>query len=216
MRPMEAGRLHVIAGPMFAGKTEELLRRVHRARLAGLAVEVIGHRLDSRRGTDRLSTHAGRSTPARMLERAEQLRVPAGADRAGAPAVPDIVALDEAQFFGPALVPAIEALLEAGIQVEAAGLCLTYDGGPFEPLPTLMAMAEEVVKLTAVCTVCGADAAFHVRLVADGASALEATAAQVGGAESYQARCRSHRQDAPPRDRSGDSSRPGGAAGALR
>ncbi|WP_394215221.1 thymidine kinase [Brachybacterium vulturis] len=216
MRPMEAGRLHVIAGPMFAGKTEELLRRVHRARLAGLAVEVIGHRLDSRRGADRLSTHTGRTTPARMLERAEQLRLPAGADRAGAPGAPDIVALDEAQFFGPSLVPALEALLEAGIQVEVAGLCVTYDGGPFEPLPTLMAMAEEVVKLTAVCTVCGADAAFHVRLVADGAAALEATAAQVGGAESYQARCRSHRQDAPPRDRSWDSSRPGGTAAALR
>ncbi|MDN6329989.1 MAG: thymidine kinase, partial [Brachybacterium sp.] len=109
---------------------------------------------------------------------------------------PDIIAIDEAQFFGPSLVPAIEALLDAGIQVEVAGLCVTYDGGPFEPLPTLMAMAEEVVKLTAVCTVCGADAAFHVRRVADGAPALEATAAQVGGAESYQARCRSHRRDA--------------------
>ena len=199
---MEAGRLHVIAGPMFAGKTEELLRRVHRARLAGLVVEVIGHRLDSRGGTDRLSTHTGRSTPARMLERAEQLRLPVRAegpdssDGPDFPLTPDIIAIDEAQFFGPSLVPAIEALLDAGIQVEVAGLCVTYDGGPFEPLPTLMAMAEEVVKLTAVCTICGADAAFHMRLIADGASALEATAAQVGGIESYQARCRRHRRDA--------------------
>ncbi|MGO2558163.1 thymidine kinase [Brachybacterium sp.] len=202
MRPMEAGRLHVIAGPMFAGKTEELLRRVHRARLAGLVVEVIGHRLDSRGGTDRLSTHTGRSTPARMLERAEQLRLPVRAegpdssDGPDFPLTPDIIAIDEAQFFGPSLVPAIEAQLDAGIQVEVAGLCVTYDGGPFEPLPTLMAMAEEVVKLTAVCTICGADAAFHMRLIADGASALEATAAQVGGIESYQARCRRHRRDA--------------------
>lgn len=186
----------MIAGPMFAGKTEELLRRVHRARLAGLVVEVIGHRLDSRGGAGRLSTHAGRSTPARMLERAEQLRIPPGAEE---PDIPDIIAIDEAQFFGPALVPAIEALLGAGIQVEVAGLCITFDGGPFAPLPTLMAMAEEVVKLTAVCTVCGADAAFHVRLIADGASALETTTAQVGGAESYQARCRSHRDACPQR-----------------
>ena len=66
----------------------------------------------------------------------------------------------------------------------------------FAPLPALMAQAEEVVKLTAVCTVCGADAAFHVRLIADGATALQPTAAQVGGAESYQARCRTHRRDA--------------------
>ena len=192
----------MIAGPMFAGKTEELLRRVHRARLAGLVVEVIGHRLDSRGGTDRLSTHTGRSTPARMLERAEQLRLPVGAegpdssDSPDIPLTPDIIAIDEAQFFGPSLVPAIEALLDAGIQVEVAGLCVTYDGGPFAPLPTLMAMAEEVVKLTAVCTICGAAAAFHMRLIDDGASALEATAAQVGGTESYQARCRSHRREA--------------------
>lgn len=182
----------MIAGPMFAGKSEELLRRVHRARLAGLHVEVVGHALDDRGGADRLSTHVGRSAPARMLQVAQELLPLADAEH------PDILAIDEAQFFGPDLVPILERLLDAGIQLEVAGLCLTYDGGPFEPLPTLMAMAEEVVKLTAVCTVCGADAAFHVRLVEDGSDALRATAAQVGGVESYQARCRSHRIDAAP------------------
>ena len=91
-----------------------------------------------------------------MLEDAEELLA---LTRRGSP---DLIAIDEAQFFGPAIVPVIEQLLEAGIQVEVAGLCITYDGGPFEPVPTLMAMAEEVVKLTAVCTVCGADAAFHI------------------------------------------------------
>ena len=190
MRPMEAGRLHVIAGPMFAGKTEELLRRVHRARLAGLRVEVVGHRLDERGGADQLSSHAGRSLPARMLEHAEELLELTGEGR------PHTIAIDEAQFFGPPLVPVIHRLLDAGIQVEAAGLCITYDGEPFAPLPALMALAEEVVKLTAVCTVCGTEAAFHIRLVDDGATALQPTAAQVGGAESYQARCRSHRRDA--------------------
>ena len=77
-----------------------------------------------------------------------------------------------------------------------------------------MAMAEEVVKLTAVCAVCGADAAFHVRLIADGASALEAIAAQVGGSESYQARCRSHRQVEPRRERPRGGRSPRGAGGA--
>lgn len=177
----------MIAGPMFAGKTEELLRRVHRARLAGLRVEVVGHRLDDRGGADRLHTHVGRSTPARMLSAADDLL-----DLLADPR-PDILAIDEAQFFGPPIVPVIARLLEAGIQVEVAGLCVTYEGGPFEPLPTLMAVAEEVMKLTAVCTVCGAEAAFHVRLIADDSEALRATAAQVGGAESYQARCRRHR-----------------------
>ena len=179
----------MIAGPMFAGKTEELLRRVHRAQLAGLDVQVFGHRLDTRGGAERLSTHAGRSAPARLVEQAAQLRAAIGATR------PDLVAIDEAQFFGPPIVPVIEELLAAGIQVEVAGLSVTYEGGPFAPMPHLMAVAEEVVKLTAVCTVCGADAAFHVRLVADGADALQPTAAQVGGAESYQARCRRHRRE---------------------
>lgn len=185
---MEAGRLHVIAGPMFAGKTEELLRRVHRARLAGRRVEVVGHRLDERGGADRLSSHAGRSLSAHMLGQAEELLALIGEDR------PPTVAIDEAQFFGPPIVPVIGRLLDAGIQVEVAGLCITYDGEPFAPLPTLMALAEEVVKLTAVCTVCGADAAFHIRLVDDGSDALRMTTSQIGGAESYQARCRSHRR----------------------
>ncbi|MGP5036181.1 thymidine kinase [Brachybacterium alimentarium] len=189
MRPSTAGRLHVIAGPMFAGKTEELLRRVHRARLAGQQVEVFGHRLDDRGGADRLSTHIGRSEPARMLEHPQELLDALGGEK------PDLVALDEAQFFGPGLVPVLDELLVGGIQVEAAGLCVTYDGGPFEPVPTLMAQAEEVVKLTAVCVVCGADAAFHVRRhdTPQEGDALQATAAQIGGTESYQARCRAHR-----------------------
>ncbi|MGO1926420.1 MAG: thymidine kinase [Brachybacterium tyrofermentans] len=187
MRPSEAGRLHVIAGPMFAGKTEELLRRVHRAELAGLRVEVFGHRLDDRGGQDRLSTHIGRTVPARMLQNAQELRDAVTGER------PDLVAIDEAQFFGPSIVEAVEEILVAGIQVEVAGLCVTYDGSPFEPIPSLMAQAEEVVKLTAVCTVCGADAAFHIRLLDSDADALQATAEQIGGTELYQARCRAHR-----------------------
>ena len=97
----------MIAGPMFAGKTEELLRRVHRAQLAGLDVQVFGHRLDTRGGAERLSTHAGRSAPARLVEQAAQLRAAIGATR------PDLVAIDEAQFFGPPIVPVIEELLAA-------------------------------------------------------------------------------------------------------
>src|SRR5699024_1199562 len=139
-------------------KTEELLRRVHRARLAGRAAAVVRHPLHVRGGAGRPGTHTGRRTPARVLERAGEVR---GAGGSGRARLPDTVAADEARFFGPGLVPEIEALLGSGVQVEVAGLCVTYDGGPFEPLPTLMAMAEEVVKLTAVCTVCGADAAFH-------------------------------------------------------
>ncbi|MFC7465425.1 thymidine kinase [Brachybacterium sp. GCM10030252] len=191
MRRPEAARLTVIAGPMFAGKTEELLRRVHRSRLAGLRVDVIGHRLDDRAGPGRLSTHIGRSTPARMLGEARDVLEVLDGER------PDKLAIDEAQFFGPSIVPVIEQLLEAGIDVEVAGLCVTYDGEPFDPVPALMAVAEEAVKLTAVCAVCGADAALHVRLAGEAGDALRPTAEQVGGSESYQARCRSHRLQRP-------------------
>src|SRR5699024_940171 len=141
------------------------------------------------RGSGAAEHPCGPQRPGRLVEQAAQLRAAIGATR------PDLVAIDEAQFFGPPIVPVIEELLAAGIQVEVAGLCVTYEGGPFAPMPHLMAVAEEVVKLTAVCTVCGADAAFHVRLVADVADALQPPAAQVGGAVSYQARCRRHRRE---------------------
>ncbi len=171
---------------MFAGKSQELLRRVDRARRAGRSVAVIGHQLDDRAGPQRLSTHTGESLPARMLSAPRELLDLLGEEQ------PDLLALDEAQFFGPGLVPVLEQLLEAGIDVHVAGLCVTYDAGPFTPLPELMASAEEVVKLTAVCALCGADAVFHERLVAGADDALEATPGQVGGAETYRAVCRRH------------------------
>lgn len=179
----------MIAGPMFAGKTEELLRRVGRARLAGTQVEVVSHSIDTRGGHAQLLTHSGRSEPARMMSRADELLdlLEPGEE------LPDIIAIDEAQFFAAGLVAVIERLLQAGIQVEVAGLCVTYDGDPFDPLPALMAVAEEVVKLTAVCSLCGDDAAFHVRLLGGTAGdARRLLADNIGGTETYQARCRAH------------------------
>lgn len=178
---------------MFAGKTEELLRRVGRARLAGLRVEVVSHTIDTRGGHAQLHTHTGRSAPARMMTHPrELLELLELLDRTDEGA-PDIIAIDEAQFFAAGLVAVIERLLQAGIQVEVAGLCVTYDGDPFDPLPALMAVAEEVVKLTAVCSLCGDDAAFHVRLLGGTAGdARRLLADNIGGTETYQARCRAH------------------------
>ena len=185
-----AGRLHVIVGPMFAGKTEELLRRVHRARLAGLDVEVVSHAIDTRGDHAQLLTHTGRSEPARMMSEAAELLDLAAAEGD----LPDIIAIDEAQFFGSDLTGVVEELLAAGVQVEVAGLCVTYDGDPFEPLPALMAVAEEVVKLTAVCSLCGGDAPFHIRLRGgEAGDAVRLLATNIGGTEIYQARCRDHR-----------------------
>ncbi|MFD2792830.1 thymidine kinase [Promicromonospora vindobonensis] len=205
-----AGRLEVIAGPMFAGKSEELLRQVRRARVAHRGVLVVSHALDARRGVGRVSSHAGQGVQSHTVSDAADipalLESGTGALRstgAGAGAEIELVAIDEAQFFGVGLVPVAADLAGRGLVVIVAGLSVTFDGQPFSPLPELMALAESVQKLTAVCSVCGADAAFHVRVPgaapvpdaggAGAGGALVPVAAHVGGAESYEARCRRHK-----------------------
>lgn len=190
-----AGRLEVIAGPMFAGKSEELLRRVRRARIARRGVLVVSHALDDRRGVGRVSSHSGQGVPSHTVSDAEE--IPGLLDPGtGTDPGTELVAVDEAQFFGAGLVPVVTDLAGRGLVVVVAGLSVTFDGQPFAPLPELMALAESVEKLTAVCSVCGADAAFHVRLPEapeePGDGALVPVAAHVGGSESYEARCRRH------------------------
>ncbi|KON72058.1 hypothetical protein M768_16485 [Cellulosimicrobium cellulans F16] len=183
---------------MFAGKTEELLRRVRRAEVAGRRVEVVGHVLDTRRGTGTVSSHSGLAIPSRTARDAADL---ARLVHDGGPL--DLVAVDEAHFFGPGLVDVVQRLADDGLVVVVAGLDVTFDARPFEPLPTLAALAERVDKLTAVCAVCGEDAAFHVRVAPEAAvddgprDPLAPVAAHVGGAESYEARCRAHLPAAP-------------------
>lgn len=183
----EPGHVEVICGPMFAGKSEELLRRVRRARLAGLDVELLNHALDERHGAGQVASHSGVRLEARSAQDIAQLRALL-ADRS-----PDLVAIDEAQFFGSDLVDVVDDLAARGATVIVAGLSITFDGRPFEPLPTLMATAEVVTRLTAVCTVCGGEAVFHQRVQAGPTGdALAAAEEHVGGIESYQARCRHH------------------------
>jgi thymidine kinase len=179
------GRIEVVCGPMFAGKTEELLRRVRRAVIASRHVAVIGHALDTRSGTPRLASHAGLGHPSLAVATAADIE-------AAVPEGTDIVAIDEAQFFGPDLVAVVSRLADRGLTVIVAGLDVTFDGAPFEPLPSLMALAERVDKLTAICSVCGEEAVFHVRVAERSAQPEELVAAHVGGTESYQARCRRH------------------------
>lgn len=188
-----AGRLSVITGPMFSGKSEELMRRVRRARIAGIEVAVVSHSIDTRAVAATVSSHVGGAIPAVPLSDASSIvevvhRIDAS-----------LVAIDEAQFFGPELVPVVVGLIAEGRDLIVEGLCVTFDAEPFEPLPTLMAIAEEVLKLTAVCTICGRDAVFHRRFssVTAGASpdrpnATEIDPEFVGGLDSYVARCREH------------------------
>lgn len=181
------GRLEVITGPMFSGKSEELMRRVRRARIAGVEALVISHSLDTRAELSAVTSHIGVTVPAVPVGDVASLAEAARADDV------DLIAIDEAQFFGPDLVPAVEKLLSRGIDVIVEGLCVTFDGDPFEPLPTFMALAEDVTKLTAVCTVCGRDAVFHERIAAAPAgSATDIDASHIGGLDSYVARCREH------------------------
>lgn len=187
MREERLGRLQVVCGPMFAGKSEELLRRVRRAQLAGLAVEIVNHAWDERHGAGRIASHTGLSIPSRAASDVPALK------ELLAGRTPDLLAIDEAQFFGDGLVPVVEGLVLAGTTVVVAGLCVTFDGRPFEPLPSLMALADDVTKLTAVCAVCGRDAPFHVRTAAGKvADARTPKTEHVGGAEVYEARCRLH------------------------
>lgn len=179
------GRIEVVTGPMFAGKTEELLRRVRRAVIGGRAVEVFSHALDTRRASGVVASHAGREHPSRGVSTAAEI-----ADLT--PSATDLVAIDEAHFFGPELVPVVEELARRGHVVVVAGLDVTFGGRPFEPLPALMALAERVDKLTAICAVCGEEAVFHQRIAAVSAGDTDLVAEHVGGSEKYEARCRRH------------------------
>lgn len=195
MSSERAGSLQVITGPMFSGKSEELMRRVHRSQLAGRRVLVITHALDDRRGVEQVSTHTGRSISATTATDSQQiLALASGQDL-------DLLAIDEAQFFGPDLISTVLTLAGEGAVVVVSGLCVTFDAQPYPPLPDLMALAERVTKLTAVCAVCGADAVYHQRIrEAEPAGkmrpgAVDPTVARaelIGGTESYQARCRLH------------------------
>lgn len=179
------GRIEVVAGPMFAGKTEELLRRVRRALIGGRRVEVFTHALDTRPGTETIASHAGLEHPSRAGGSAAEIPPLVPADT-------DLVAIDEAHFFDAELVPVVEELAARGHLVLVAGLCVTFAGRPFEPLPSLMAVAERVDKLTAICTVCGEEAVFHQRTTPVEATDTRLVPEHVGGAEKYEARCRRH------------------------
>lgn len=170
---------------MFAGKTEELLRRVRRAVIGGRSVQVFTHALDTRPGSGRIASHDGLEHPSRSVRSAAEVL----------DLVPDgtvIVAIDEAHFFGPELEPVVAELAGRGLVVIVAGLDITFTGSPFEPLPSLMALAERVDKLTAICAVCGEEAVFHQRIEPGAAGDRDLVPEHVGGADKYEARCRRH------------------------
>ncbi|MCL4360043.1 thymidine kinase [Patescibacteria group bacterium] len=180
-----AGYLEVIVGPMFSGKTEELIRRIRRAQIGKKRVVVFKHALDRRYGTDKkLVSHNGGSIDSELVKDASQIR-----ERVTKRI--DVVAIDEAQWFGPALVGVIESLLTQGKTVMISALALTFDRQPFEPIPTLMAQADRVTKLTAICSVCGEEAIFHKRMKKSTVDdPTDPDPSLVGKVREYEARCR--------------------------
>jgi thymidine kinase len=178
------GWVEVICGSMFSGKSEELMRRLRRAEIAGQAVLVVKPALDVRYELDRVSSHDGRSWKAYSVMRADEVLVLPGIEEA------DVIAVDEAQFLDDDLPPVVQFLADRGKRVIVAGLDQDFRGLPFGPVAPVLAVAEFVDKLQAICSVCGAPASRTQRLV-DGRPASEHDPLiKVGALESYQARCR--------------------------
>lgn len=180
-----SGWIEVVTGSMFSGKTEELLRRLRRAEIAGQAVAVFTPALDDRFGDDTVGSHDGRRWEAVAIDPESDLeRVD---DELNGE---QVVAFDEANFFDSGLVEVCERLAADGRRVIVSGTDQTYRGEPFEPLPQLMAVAEYVEKFQAICAVCGEPATRNQRLVDGEPAHVDEPTILVGAAESYEARCR--------------------------
>ena len=177
------GSLTVITGSMFSGKTEELIRRLRRALYARQSIQAFKHALDNRSELTEIRTHNGVlheavavSTSGELLERVEETT--------------DVVAIEEAQFFDEEIVDVCRRLADSGYEVIAAGLDMDFRGSPFGPMPILLAEADEVVKLRAICARCGRDASRSQRLIDGHPAPASAPTILVGAQESYEARCR--------------------------
>lgn len=175
-----ASRVEVIVGGMYAGKTEELVRRLRRSVIAGKKVLAFKPTIDDRYSKGDIASHSGVTFTSYPVQWAHQVL-----ERVRQEGSVDVVGVDEVQFFDNDISNVAEILAHEGVRVVLAGLDLDYRGEPFGPVPRLLAVADSVTKITAVCTQCGEDATRSQRVVGGSELIL------VGAAESYEARCRS-------------------------
>jgi thymidine kinase len=187
MEKLTRGRVELICGSMFSGKTEELIRRIRRAVIARQQVQFYKPAIDTRYHEERVTSHNGLDFRARPNSSAK------GNLTDQAPET-TVVAIDEVQFFDPEIVYVCETLADQGKRVICAGLDTDFRGVPFGPMPDLMARAEEVNKLHAICVVCGEDANRTQRLINGKPAAFDDPVVLVGAAEVYEARCRRHHE----------------------
>ena len=199
-----SGWIEVICGSMFSGKTEELIRRVHRAQIARQKVQVFRPALDTRYAGREVTSHNGMQVEAVAAEHTAQLRALIQPDTT-------VVALDEAQFFDDDVVTLCEDLADRGSRVIVAGLDMDFRGEPFGPMPTLMARAERVDKLQAICLVCGGPASRTQRLINGQPAAYDDPVILVGASEVYEARCRGCHVVPMPKSKTPNPNDDGGA-----
>lgn len=173
MNGKDPGRLEVICGPMFSGKTAELIRRLGQSPGHAIAIKPD---LDTRYHETALATHDGKRLPATAVASADQITAAAGSAT--------VIGIDEAHFFGAALLPVCMSLVNTGRRVIVVGVERDHRGQPFEPFPRLLCEADEVLKLSGPCAVCGRPAIHSQRMTDQPGRVI------VGGAEMYQARCR--------------------------
>lgn len=174
--PKETGWIEVVAGCMFSGKTEELIRRLRRAKIARQNVKIFKPKIDNRYSSSDIVSHSEQSLPSILVESPEEILTMSQDAQ--------VIGIDEAQFFNNDLVEVCNKLASQGKRVIVAGLDQDYQGIPFEPMPQLLAVAEYITKTLAICVVCGNPADKTQRKI------ISAERVLVGAADSYEARCR--------------------------
>nr|WP_158751572.1 thymidine kinase [Acidobacterium sp. S8] len=182
MPAIPPGRIEVITGPMFSGKSEELIRRLKRAKIARQRVICFKPDIDLRYHKTAIASHSAQTHDACVVANVERLREELFSQIDEI----EVIGIDEAQFFDESLVSLSLELVHLGKRILIAGLDTTFTGEPFRPIPDLMAIADETLKLSAVCMVCGAPAIHTQRI--GGSQELVV----VGAAGLYEARCRAH------------------------
>jgi thymidine kinase len=181
------GSIEVITGSMFSGKTDELIRRLRRATIARQKVQVFKPVIDDRYAVEKVTSHAGSDYAALPIQKAAEILANLDLDTT-------VVAIDEAQFFESDILKIVQELADRGLRVIIAGLDTDFRGEPFGPMPVLMAQAERVDKLYAICMICGEAASRTQRLINGQPANYDDPVVVVGAAEMYEARCRMHHE----------------------
>jgi thymidine kinase len=181
------GSVEVITGSMFCGKTDELIRRLRRATIARQKVQVFKPAIDFRYAVHKVTSHAGNDFEAIPIEQAAEVLSKLDNDTT-------VVAIDEAQFFDDQIIDVVQKLADQGLRVIVAGLDTDFRGEPFGPMPVLMALAEHVDKLQAICMVCAEPASRTQRIINGKPARYDEPVVIIGAAEMYEARCRKHHE----------------------